>query len=637
MGRGSISDAEPPRLRTPGDRPRRGTRLQFATTLLFALALHAPLSPLSDVTRNVNSANALTSRTVPGYVSVVGRALSDASVSVNGAAAARQGQYFHKEVAADNSGTAAWQSTQVEASREGTTDSVSGHVFVPRTPEGFTYDLDGNVTSDGRWSYAWDAENRLVQMESSAESVAAGAPRLRVKFGYDYRSRRVSKRVEEWVSAGYRERTRLTYIYDGWNLAAEMVSATRLLRSYAWGADLSGGTAAAGIGGLLYIRQAPEEKTFSVAYDGSGNVAALTDMADGSNAATYEYGPFGEPVRVSGAFGAINPIRWSTKMSDPETQLSYYGYRFYDPTLGRWQSRDPIGEEGGMNLYGFVGNNPIWVVDPLGLDWYSEGAGGMNRAVGDFLSDVAWNLNTGSAGTDFFARTVLGTMAEANYQVAERLTPQSYVEAVKRGQERTLQFTTRQTDGSVGAVATVGILFAMGEFSGANMVLEGVMRVDMATGEKLGPMDAATRFFGGLSQITAVGAIAARGPKPCVSTQFVDVEFAARGADNLVTVRTYTGAAGREGITSSGALRADTWVTLPGEIPSRAGHLQIEKLLEIQPGRGANFVEFQVPSSNLRIPANGPTTSGGALQFQLNNPVPIDPSTFRLPPGRPAR
>jgi hypothetical protein len=102
-----------------------------------------------------------------------------------------------------------------------------------------------------------------------------------------------------------------------------------------------------------------------------------------------------------------------------------------------------------------------------------------------------------------------------------------------------------------------------------------------------------------------------------------------------VTVRTYTGAAGREGITSSGTLRADTWVTLPGEVPSRAGHLQIEKLLEIQPGRGSNFLEFQVPNSNLRVPANGPRTSGDALQFQLNNPVSIDPSTFRLPPGRP--
>ncbi len=103
----------------------------------------------------------------------------------------------------------------------------------------------------------------------------------------------------------------------------------------------------------------------------------------------------------------------------------------------------------------------------------------------------------------------------------------------------------------------------------------------------------------------------------------------------ILTVRTYTGAAGREGITNSGALRADTWVTLPGEIRPGDGHLQIEKLLEIQPGRGSNFLDFQVPSSNLRVPENGSRTSGGALQFQLNKSVPIDPSSFRRPPGRP--
>ena len=103
----------------------------------------------------------------------------------------------------------------------------------------------------------------------------------------------------------------------------------------------------------------------------------------------------------------------------------------------------------------------------------------------------------------------------------------------------------------------------------------------------------------------------------------------------MVTVRTYTNTAGREGISSSRHLRADTLVTLPDQIPSRAGHLQIERILEVQPGRASHFLEFQVPRSNLRVPANGPRTSGGALQFQLNDSVSIDPSTFRLPPGRP--
>jgi|GEM_PF-1263129 len=109
---------------------------------------------------------------------------------------------------------------------------------------------------------------------------------------------------------------------------------------------------------------------------------------------------------------------------------------------------------------------------------------------------------------------------------------------------------------------------------------------------------------------------------------------AARGG-GMTTVRSYTNAAGREGISSSGAMRADSWVTLPSEIPSRAGHLQIEKILEIQSGRGSHYLDFQVPTSNLRVPANGTTTSGGALQFQLNNPVFINPNTFRRPPGRP--
>jgi len=60
-------------------------------------------------------------------------------------------------------------------------------------------------------------------------------------------------------------------------------------------------------------------------------------------------------------------MRFSTKPYDEVTGLSYYGYRFYNPALGRWMTRDPIGEKGGLNLYGFVGNNPVNRIDPFGL------------------------------------------------------------------------------------------------------------------------------------------------------------------------------------------------------------------------------------------------------------------------------
>jgi len=59
-------------------------------------------------------------------------------------------------------------------------------------------------------------------------------------------------------------------------------------------------------------------------------------------------------------------IRFSTKYFDSETGLYYYGYRFYSPALMRWLNRDPIGEEGGLNLYGFCGNNAIVEIDHNG-------------------------------------------------------------------------------------------------------------------------------------------------------------------------------------------------------------------------------------------------------------------------------
>jgi RHS repeat-associated protein len=64
---------------------------------------------------------------------------------------------------------------------------------------------------------------------------------------------------------------------------------------------------------------------------------------------------------------------FSTKSHDWETGLFYYGYRYYNPHTGRWPSRDPIGENGGLNLYGFAGDNPITRIDPLGFNYYGGG------------------------------------------------------------------------------------------------------------------------------------------------------------------------------------------------------------------------------------------------------------------------
>src|SRR5262249_11961356 len=83
--------------------------------------------------------------------------------------------------------------------------------------------------------------------------------------------------------------------------------------------------------------------------------------------ARYDYGPFGEAQRVTGDPDAC-PFGFQTKYLDSETGLYYFPERYYDPRLGRWLSRDPIGEGGGFNLYAYCGNDPVNRHDPLGLE-----------------------------------------------------------------------------------------------------------------------------------------------------------------------------------------------------------------------------------------------------------------------------
>ncbi|MDD4406068.1 MAG: RHS repeat-associated core domain-containing protein [Parabacteroides sp.] len=101
----------------------------------------------------------------------------------------------------------------------------------------------------------------------------------------------------------------------------------------------------------------------------------LVNATNGNISAKYEYGPFGEVFCSVGDMAKVNPFGFSTKYTDNETDLVYYGYRYYSPALGRWMNRDPIEEKGGLNLYGFVNNDPVNRWDKLGLRSLFFGAG----------------------------------------------------------------------------------------------------------------------------------------------------------------------------------------------------------------------------------------------------------------------
>lgn len=86
------------------------------------------------------------------------------------------------------------------------------------------------------------------------------------------------------------------------------------------------------------------------------------------NSRTCFEAPFGEVVRATGPMARVNPFRFSTKWQDDETDLLYYGLRYYSAGTGRWLSKDPLGEG---NLYFFVCNNALSAYDVLGL-WKAD-------------------------------------------------------------------------------------------------------------------------------------------------------------------------------------------------------------------------------------------------------------------------
>ena len=266
----------------------------------------------------------------------------------------------------------------------------------------------GGTTSDPRHRAGTDkAVNRLCEPV--------------VQFKYDYARRRVEKKViDDWTGTSGTTISHLKYVYDGHNLIAELnASNNTVLSTYVLGLDLSGTNwGAGGVGGLLMIKDG--SKVYFPGFDGNGNVSPLVDSADGSLDAKYEYGAFGEPLRVGGtSIAADNPFRFSTKYTDTDgarqrvdgdaegvarraeeagapwalmrqTGLVYYGFRYYSPSLGRFLNRDPLGELGGSNLYGFVENDPVNGWDYLGYGMDYIGGPGCESKCRSYMAEFMY-------------------------------------------------------------------------------------------------------------------------------------------------------------------------------------------------------------------------------------------------------
>jgi len=218
----------------------------------------------------------------------------------------------------------------------------------------FTYDDAGNMTKgytpDGyEFTATYDGENRL----SSIEYTDSGSTVHKAEYiysGYGFLAQ--IKKYENSTPVGD-----IRIVRSGYLAIQERDASNQVVRKYTWGKNMGGG-----IGGLLSMNQSGS--LYAYLYDGRGNVNALLNTSQ-QVAASYRYDSFGNLMAKTGTLD--QPFGFSTKRYDAGTGLSYYGYRFYNPSIGKWLTRDPIGEAGGINLYGFVLNDPVNAVDPLGL------------------------------------------------------------------------------------------------------------------------------------------------------------------------------------------------------------------------------------------------------------------------------
>ena len=204
----------------------------------------------------------------------------------------------------------------------------------------YTYDSNGNLKTDGTFTFEYDEENRL------RSAVGAGKT---VTYEYDPLDRRRAKVVNGTVTR---------FISDGQEEIEERDGSNLLLRRYAYGAGVDERIAMldpACSGGRCYYRT-----------NWQGSTTHLINQ-DGSIRETYHYGPYGERVDWSPLDPETgNPFRYTGRRYDPETGLYYYRARYYSPTLGRFLQTDPIGTKDDLNLYAYVKNDPVDGIDPNG-------------------------------------------------------------------------------------------------------------------------------------------------------------------------------------------------------------------------------------------------------------------------------
>ena len=243
--------------------------------------------------------------------------------------------------------------------RDSSTYKVDGvNQLVEAEGATYTFDPNGNLATKTigtrTWTYQSNRLNQIVSITDPDQNIA--------KFTYDPSGKRLTKRIE---SKGKKAKIfRFFYLGD-----TEIGSV-----------DEKGVIVELKVPGNPNNPEAPSiaieirKETYVPLYDLQGNIVCLLDQQRGKVVETYCYSIYGEEEIINDRGRSVsdssvgNPWRYKGKRVDKEIGLMYFGYRYYDPEVGRWISPDPAGVIDGPNLYAYARNNPMKYVDYFGLN-----------------------------------------------------------------------------------------------------------------------------------------------------------------------------------------------------------------------------------------------------------------------------
>ena len=246
-----------------------------------------------------------------------------------------------------------------------------------------SYDAQDRLLSYGNTSFAYSPSGALLQTATSTDTTRFGYDELgelksaslpsgdQIQYVLDGAGRRIGKKKNGTLVQGF--------LYQGTRAVAELDGSNQVVSEFVYGTKLNVPD---------YIVKG--SSTYGVVSDNLGSVRLVVDLSNGSVVQRLDYDEFGNITLNTNP--GFQPFAFAGGIYDVDTKLTRLGVRDYDAATGRFTTKDPLGFDADLNSYRYAGDDPVNVLDPIGMDGFWDGvarfAAGAGHALGGLVTQA---------------------------------------------------------------------------------------------------------------------------------------------------------------------------------------------------------------------------------------------------------